>query len=314
MTVLGDDRVELELRSGERVELFGGATDIGPSIRELLVYDHRRGRVELEWRDLERIEFSRAPRSARSESPRLFGTVEDEAGRRFTGYVSWDLDEIFESDVLNGEDEDGTDRRIPFGEIRSIEGRRRESTVRLRGGDTLILSGSNDVARGHRGVQISDPELGMVEVEWDEFRALELHPAPEETGYGAFDGGRPLVGTLVTQSGEELTGRIRWDADEESSWEFLNGVSDGVRFTIELAKIERIRRGEAWGATVTLTDGRAWELDESNDVNWDNKGILVLVEVDGAGTEGGWRFVDWDEFLEVRFHHDDRAGREGGGE
>ena len=317
LTVLEDDRVGLDLRSGERVELSGGATDIGPSIRELLVDDPHRGRVELVWSELERIDFSAVPADASAESPRLFGTVEDQGGRRFTGYISWDLDEIFESDILDGYDDDGHDQEIPFREIRSIEGRRREVTVTLKSGETVVLSGTNDVNRSNRGVQISDPDLGMVEVEWDEFRILRLREAPPPVEYGAFDGGHLLLGTLTTQSGEEITGRIRWDADEEWSWEFLNGRSDEVKFTIEFGKIDRIRRGEALGATVTLVDGRAFELDDSNDVDWDNKGILMLVDANDASElerNGTWRFVAWDEFLEVRFDHRVRAEREGGGE
>jgi len=314
LTVLEDGGVALDLRSGERLDLSGGATDIGPSIRELVVDDRRRGPVELDWRDLERIDFSAVPPGATAESPRLFGTVEDEDGRRFTGYISWDLDEILESDVLDGEDDDGKEWEIPFGDISSIEGRRREVTVTMTSGDTLVLFGSNDVNRGNRGVQISDPDLGMVEVEWDEFRVLDLHEAPSPVEYGAFDGGHPLFGTVTTQSGEEITGRIRWDADEEWSWEFLNGQSEDVTFTIEFAKIDRIRRGSL-GSTVTLVDGRAFELEDSNDVDWDNKGILLRVESD-SGSEPGldetWRFVDWDDFLEVRFDHRGRAEREGG--
>ena len=66
---------------------------------------------------------------------------------------------------------------------------------------------------------------------------------------------------------------------------------------------------------MTLLDGRSFDLDDSNDVDWDNKGILVLVEAEGtAGQEpdGEWRFIDWDDFLEVRFDHRDRGARDGG--
>ena len=121
---------------------------------------------------------------------------------------------------------------------------------------------------------------------WGEFRILRFHEPEASFGYDTFDGGRLLVGTLVTQLGEEIDGVIRWDADEAASWEMLNGRADDVDFTIEFGNVSRIERGEAFGATVTLLDGRTFELDgrtfeadgrtfplgDSNDVSWDNKG------------------------------------------
>ena len=148
----------------------------------------------------------------------------------------------------------------------------------------------------------------MVEVEWRDFRILRFHEAGPVVGYDTFDGGHPLVATVVTQLGEEIDGLIRWDADEGESWEFLNGRQGDVVFTIEFAYVSRIVRGEAFGAIVTLLDGRTFELDDSSDVDWDNKGILVAPQRPSAGNGPGsgpavsrWRVIPWDEFREVRF-------------
>ncbi|MEZ4416895.1 MAG: hypothetical protein R3E10_14185 [Gemmatimonadota bacterium] len=309
-----EDSVDVVLRSGARIGLSGGSTDFGPSMRELLVESSGRS-TELEWEQIERVEFSAAPAGERPPASRLYGTVEDDRGRSFTGFISWDLDEVMTTDILDGRDEGGDDRDIPMGDIRSIEGHRRSSTVTLASGRTLELSGSNDVGRGHRGVQISDPGLGMVEVEWDEFARIEFSAAPAEPGYDAFDGGHRLVGTVTTQAGEEVSGLIRWDMDEESSWELLNGVSEKVSFDIEFGQIARIERGEVFGARVTLLDGRTFELDDSNDVDWDNKGILVTAE-DAEGGEAGapaQRYVSWEEFKEVRFQQHGSGRAETGG-
>ena len=116
----------------------------------------------------------------------------------------------------------------------------------------------------------------MVEVEWRDFEILRFHEAEGVVGYDAFDGGHVLRGTVVTESGEQIEGEIRWDTDEAGSWEFLNGRNeDGVVFTIEFGFLSRIERREAWGSLVTLLDGRSFELEDSNDVDWDNKGILI---------------------------------------
>ena len=307
LRVVEKDLVELTLRSGELVELGGGSSDLGRSNRGLVVDVPGRSQVDLDWSDLERIVFSAAPSGARARAHRLYGTVEDVQGNRYTGYVSWDLDEIVESDVLDGEEmEGGRNREIRFGEIASIARVRRGARVVLVDGEELDLTGNRDVQRGNRGIQISDPGLGMVEVEWSEFEILRFHEADAAAGYDSFDGGHPLVGTLVTQSGEEIEGVIRWDADEAGSWEFLNGRADHAIFSIEFSKVSRIVRGEVFGATVTLLDGRSFELDDSNDVDWDNKGILIAAQAansSGGLDESRWRVVPWDQFKEVRFRH-----------
>lgn len=299
--VLDDDRVELELKNGEILELRGGSTDIGDGIREILVSDPDRGEVELDWRDLDAIEFRPAPTAVTAEARRLYGTVEDQWGRRYTGYISWDLDEILTSDILDG-DEDGRDREIPFHSIAAIEQDWPGSRVILTNGEELELSGSNDVDDGHRGVQISDPALGMVEVEWDEFSSVRFHEPDREADYHAFDGGHRLRGTVVTRSGEDLSGWVRWDADEEYSWELLDGSDRDVVFDIEFGHIERIERLSGRSAEVTLRDGRVFELEDSNDVDEDNKGIFVQVD-DTGGPQEGWLLVSWHDFREVRFVH-----------
>ena len=171
-------------------------------------------------------------------------------------------------------------------------------------GGELDLRGTSDVGRRNRGIQISDPGLGMVEVEWREFEILRFHDAGEVIGYDAFDGGHTLVGTVVTQSGEEIDGVIRWDADEAASWELLNGREDDVVFSIEFSQVSRIER-RAFGARVTLLDGRTFDLEDSNDVDWDNKGILIAPEGsdDDGSDQSRWRVITWDEFKEVRLRH-----------
>lgn len=303
LVVLDDDAVELQLKSGEWVELEGGSTDLGDEMRELLVDDPQEGVVELRWRDLDEIEFFSAPAQPReADGVRFYGTVEDVYGDRYTGYISWDLDEIFTHDILDGE-EDGRDREIPFGEIAAIEKEWGRSRVIFQDGQEMVLAGSNDVDDGHRGVQISDPGLGQVEVEWDEFQMIRFHAPELEAGYDDFDGGHRLRGTVVTRDGEEFTGWIRWDADEEYSWEFLNGEDRDIVYDVEFGNIRTIERDSSRSALVTLLDGRVLEMEGSNDVNDDNKGIFIQVDEDARARDGGWVLVNWDDFRELRFRH-----------
>ncbi|NNF26821.1 MAG: hypothetical protein HKN73_06365 [Gemmatimonadetes bacterium] len=314
LSVVGEDEAELLLKSGERLILSGGSTDIGRSIRDVIVEPRRGDAIELDWPDIDEVTFAAVPAGVRAASPRLYGTVEDQLGNRFTGYISWDLDEIFGSDILDGDDPDGDSRRIAFSEIRSIEGGRRASTVTLKNGDVLELDDSNDVDRGNRGVQISDPTLGMIEVEWEEFSRIDLTPAPEPYAYEAFDGGHRLTGTVTTQTGESYAGLIRWDADEEWSWEFLDGRWEDVKFTVEFSNIAHIARAEVFGAEVTLTDGRMLELEDRSDVDWDNRGVFIFPYPEGPeAMTATVQYVPWEDFAEVTFEHRDRRETTGGG-
>ena len=299
LMVYGDDRAVLELKSGEEIELEGGSTDIGDELRELIVDDPDRGRVSLRWRDLDEVEFLPGPGAAIGEGDRrIHGTLTTRRGREFTGFIAWDVDEILGGDVLDGE-ERGRDHEIPFHRIAAIERAGPDaSRVVLANGEELTLRGTNDVDDRNRGISVSDPALGQVTVDWDAFDAVRLHPAaPGTGGYGSFDGGHALWGTVETESGERLTGWIRWDNDEAWSWELLDGEEDDVEYDIEFGQIERIARRGSWGSEVVLRDGRTFELEGSNDVDDGNKGIYLTP--DGGETV----LVEWWDVREVTFEH-----------
>lgn len=322
LVVLDGEHAELTLRSGARLRLEprGGAR--GNSSPDLHVAAPGEAEVEIEWDDLERVVFSAPPPTAYPAARRLYGTAEDRGGGRFTGYLAWDLDEILESDVLDGrEARRRGDRRVRFEDIRSLARTGRGTSVELRVGATLELEGSNDVDRGNRGLRIADPRLGVAVMPWEHLRVVRFHEAGDAAGgaggtggtdggtrgifgaRGEFDGGRPLAGTVVTRAGEELRGRLRWDADEAGSWDFLNGEAEGIEYEIEFGFVRRIEPGEEDGATVTLADGRALVLDGSRDVSSDNKGVMVASGEPSAARSGGpeWRLIPWTDIREVRF-------------
>jgi hypothetical protein len=296
LEVLDDRRVLLVLKSGEEVELSASSSDIGRSFRELVVEDLERGEVELRWRDLDRIDFAPAPPGrAAPAAARLHGTLRTQAGLELTGFVAWDMDETLATDVLDAEEE-GRERDVTFADIASIERESsRSARVVLRSGQELILRGTNDVNDDNRGIEISDPSLGRVIVSWDELQALTFHAPDAVAGYDAFGGGRPLQGTVETVDGDRLTGTIRWDNDEESTWEILDGRSDGVDYDIELAHVRTIERVGSSAARVGLRDGRTLLLEGSNDVDETNKGIFVRLE------SGRTMLVRWAELERVTF-------------
>ncbi|MDE2762204.1 MAG: hypothetical protein OXQ94_03135 [Gemmatimonadota bacterium] len=280
------------------------------------------GSAKLRGRDIEQVEFGPAPAGRVPASLRLYGTVEDKLGRSFTGFVTWDLREILESHFLVGfwEDVPGLAnpwrsdeylRSFRFADIRSLERTPCFARVILKS-DSVVELCNEPLEPDPEPVQISDPALGLVEVEWHLVRVLRFERAPGTPGYDAFDGGRPLSGTVVTSEGEEIAGRIRWDADEEWSRDLLQGSSDGVELSIEFGNIAHIERKEPGGARVTLRDGRSFHLTGGNDVDEDNRGIFIfsaaVEEPAGGRSVAERRYVAWEDFREARFHLPDDPG------
>ncbi|MFH1687195.1 MAG: hypothetical protein ABIE70_06685 [bacterium] len=296
LEVTDDQSALLILKSGQEVELAHGSTDIGDDIREIIIEDDDEGEIELVWDDIERIDFADAGGNRTSNfGERLYGTLTTRRGEEFTGWVCWDVDEVFESDILDGEYDNRT-RKIKFGKIKAIERYSSNgANVTLTNGDEMVLRETNDVNDGNRGIIIADPAFGQIVVKWDEFDRLEFSPAPKGLRYGDFDGGRPLKGTVYTEDGDSYKGTIRWDDDEEYTWEILDGNNRDIEFDIEFGLIKEIKKRSYRSSVVIVSDGREFRLRDSNDVDEDNKGIFITLD-DGEEVE-----VEWAEFDRVEF-------------
>jgi hypothetical protein len=290
LVTMEDRRVLLQLRSGQEVVMG--------SLRSVIVDSPGASPIQLRRRQVERIDFMTAPEAAELPSAdRLYGTVQIHGGAEFTGHIAWDLDETLTSDVLNGR-QDGEDFDIPFSDISEIEWEStRASRVLLRSGERLLLRGTNDVDRDNRGIEISDVAFGRVTVPWEEFRSISFRTQNEPSEpRDAFDGGAPLTGTVFARDGRQINGEIRWDNDEASDWEVLDGWSGGIDYDITFSAIRTITRSGSDGVAVTLLDGRELLLDESNDVSVGHRGMYVKPE--GRSR----RLIRWADFDRVVFN------------
>ena len=297
---------------------------MGPNLREVQILPPGGEAVVLDWEEIETVDFFPAPASVMApETRRIHGTVEMKDGPSFTGYIAWDMDHVLTSETLGGEDSEGRARRVPFGRIATLQPREEGALIRLVDGERLELFNSDDVEDGNDGIQISDPTLGQVGVEWNDVEIFRFHEPTETLGLESFDGGYRLRGTVTTVDSTEITGWIRWDGDEEYSWELLDGYDGGTSFDIEFALIEAIERrievsvgitvgasgtdvgsSREEGARVLLRDGRVLEVDGSNDVDESNKGIFILPDDSGASPddeEAEWFRVRWEDFRILRF-------------
>jgi hypothetical protein len=268
------------------------------SVGQIIVEEEEK-EISFRWDDIEAIEFLDTPKAVRSRfGERLYGTVLTEEGGGFTGFICWDLDEMFTTQELDGESEE-KDTEVAFGEIASIEKKDSSSAlVTLKTGDVLTLTGTNDVNADNRGILVLDPMLGQVRLSWSEFAKLVLKEAPEDLK-DQFDGGAPLKGTVETVSGDTYHGMIRWDNDEEFGWELLDGNYSDLEFDVEIGLVRSIEKKSHDSSVVSLLDGRSFELQGSNDVDGGNKGIFILLE------NGEETVVRWQHFSRVDFDRPD---------
>jgi hypothetical protein len=291
----GKKYAELELRNGQKFEVSGeGYNDIGLDIR---ITDKELGEMEVYWGRIDKVEFMDTPSKLDLKfGEQLYGTVEA-YGDKFTGYIQWDHDERISTDKLDGDSDDG-DVAIAFGKIRSIERQGSRSLVVLKSGRELWLDGSNDVSSGHRGVIVMNREFPEIDIPWREFDKVvfeEKIPEPAAT-YKDFSVQNELSGKVTTHSGKSFSGKIVYDLDESHEYELLQGKNGEFEFITAFRNIKRITTKGEHRAMIELKTGKKITLDEAQDVNERNQGVLVFAQ--GKAEPD---YIAWNEIMEIEF-------------
>ena len=259
----------------------------------------------------------------------IYGTVDTEKGRSYTGIIRWDDEEAFWSDHFNGTKtelphlaEYGKGRKakefevfgkkinvswgstdsgrqfvVYFGDIRTIEIEGHdEATVTMKDGTQLLVeSAGNDM---EADLFIQDDSLGEVEIPWKSVAKISFRAAPENHQAET----TRLIGTVSTENGR-FSGPVQWDRQECVSTDELDGEEDGVKHSIRMGKIASIEREGKKASNVTLRDGRRLVLEGTNDVDDDNRGILVNDDRFGIVE------IPWTSFDRVDFDEPGPSGR-----
>lgn len=295
ITPTGRRSADITLRDGEVVRLEADQTDLGSSVRGIEVELDGGSVAKRSWEQLERVDFQPAPEDAPEARRRLVGTVVTSSGVEFSGHVTWDVREIFTTDLLDARDSRGRQYSIAFGNIRSIT---RESSSRARvvltDGRELLMRGGSEIGTAIDGISVSDPGLGQVVIDrWNDFAEVRFGESEALADFEAFGEPAGIVGEVVMKDGRSFSGAILWDADESAHWEVLDGEADGVTFKIEFSRIASVTPDDD-GSIVELKDGRSFYLTDSNDVDSSNEGLMLS---DGERL----RQIDWSDVREVRF-------------
>lgn len=291
INVQSSSRIELKLRNGDYLDLKGdGYNDVGARLR---VNDEELGTVQISWSDIDKIEFMPTPNRLNNKfGTPLYGKVESDLGT-FTGFVQWDHDERVGTDILDGEDGDN-DYEIEFEKIVSIERDGYSSSiVKLKSGRTLDLRGTNDVDDDNKGIIVTIPGFGRVDLEWEDFDKVTFMDAPNSgPDYDSFSKVEKIKGTVTVDNGDNHTGEIIFDLDEEYTFEVLNGEDDDTKYIVPFKNISSITPRGSYRSSVTLKNGKTVVFEESQDVSEDNQGILIK-------TNSGRIYVPWDRVEKI---------------
>lgn len=290
-----DRKAVLTFKNGERMRISGsGYNDMSPKVR---VYDENVGKIVLKWDDIEKVTFKATPKNWESEIGHpLFGKVESWIGE-FQGYIIWDKDERLSIDELDGENRD-VDLSIEFGNIRSIERRGNSSEVVLKNGKNYRLTGSNDVDDDNRGIIIVTADNGRITLDWDDFEKVTFldEPNGKMWSYSDFAAPKKLEGTVLLTDGESIEGTIIYDLDETYGFEILDGNIEDSEMEIPFRLIESIEPKNYTRSIVKLKSGTVLKLEESQDVDERNTGLLIF-----ENGKDDPQYVMWKEVEKVTF-------------
>jgi hypothetical protein len=185
-----------------------------------------------------------------------------------------------------------------FGDIKSLE-ILNNSNVRLRFKNGMQIEvngdGYNDI---DTKIQVLDKDLGWTSLKWEKVTKVEFSSIPVGTSILAT---QPLYGIVETNRNERFQGFIQWDHDERVGSDKLDGDSDDGKVAIAFSEIASIEKSGG-GSEVVFKSGKQVRLTGSNDVDSDNRGIIVL--------QPGKGMIDipWSSFKKVTFDKAPNSG------
>jgi hypothetical protein len=278
ITVTGSESVSLELKDGKYINLVGGSNDVGAKV---WIMDQELGLLKIDWDRIEIVNFE-TPTTNNVETfgEPIYGKLTTTKGE-FTGFIQWDHDERLVEDKLDGKGRDG-DVEIPFNKIKTIEKTERGSLITLISDRQFELTGENDVNKYNRGIIVSIPNVGRIDIPWSHFLSFETLPRLKNNNdcLSEYRVSERLFGTLVTKAGKSYKGVIVYDLDEAMDSEILNGLNDELEFFIPFRNIGSIQPMADNYCLVELKNGMKLYLGDQTDVSSKNAGVIVFVKED----------------------------------
>jgi hypothetical protein len=149
---------QVTLRSGRQISLHN-SNDVNDSNRGVLVVVPELGVVKYKWEAFRSVTFSTGNNSGPSfesfaKPNQLSGIVSSLDGEEYSGQIVYDIDEMFDIEILEGIEND-IEYGVIFKNIRKIIPKNEDySSITLRNGQSLLLGNGQDVSNRNGGVLI----------------------------------------------------------------------------------------------------------------------------------------------------------------
>lgn len=150
-------RSRVILNSG-REFVMHGTNDVNDENNGIIVTVDGLGHIDIPWSNVEAVNFYHDLKPALLKyddfkKPKgLSGTVELITGEKYQGFFAFDMDEVWEFEMINAESHD-LEFDVPFVNIKSIRPKNYNySWIELRSGDRFLLGDTNDVSDNNGGI------------------------------------------------------------------------------------------------------------------------------------------------------------------
>ena len=202
---------------------------------------------------------------------------------------------------MTDEELDGSDAtqeyEIKFADIVSIEKDNNSSTVVLRNGKTLSLTGTNDVDQSNRGIWLDHPNLGRLEINWKQLQKLNIKPVTVDwlnfDDYAAMV--HPMAGTITLRSGETVKAvQIIYDLNQQSQFELLEAKINGANRQLPFRLVKKLTVKNEQSVDLLLRDGSVLVAYGTHSVNRDNIGLLIT-----SADQQQW--LQWKDIQAIEF-------------
>ena len=282
------------LKNKRQIDLRRRTRDIGSDI---VMYHAQLGKLEFDWGGIREINFSSAPARLENQlGAKIYGKALTVHGE-IEGYITWDFDEeAFGADIIDGDHQD-VEYQLRFDQITSIQPERNGAIVILKNGQELFMRNSSDVNKENDGIFIKTKNHGMVNVGWSNLIHISFtEPQFDAKTYSDFREPKSLKGTVLTQDGQKISGRLVYDLDESWDIEILDGRTKGTKYYLPFYLLKSISPQNFNYSLVELRDGTKLLLGDEGDVNQNNNGILVLI------SSSRTRYIPWEDVKTVTFN------------
>ncbi len=295
ITITGEESVDITLKNGEVTPIKSGSNDFNTNIRMI---EKDLGELIFEWNNVDHISFSPSPKELLTTfgNP-LFGTIRTRKGN-YTGFIQWDADKSLDTDKLIGKNADG-ELAIEFKNISQVNFNAKSKSVILNSGRVMDLEimESNDPMK--MGVNIWIDGLGKIYFPPNSILSVEFtNPGKNHLpSYYYFETPEALTGKVMTNDHKNYAGIIAYDLDEEYDFELIQGISDGLYYSVTLRNIKEIAPYNANASTIKTRTGKTVLIANSHDVAESNSGILIFEEETKSPT-----YIKWENVNRVIFN------------